>query len=269
MPMDEIQVLIIDDDAETASLLTSAFSEAAVTAERVTDTFAAIEKLREKKYDAVLLDPMIRHRLNGYVVLNFIESEQPETLRRLFLLTGMSEQTIRRTAPSVLSRLFRKPSGTSKAAAAIIETCERQRLPPGVRRAGHSVLLVEDDQTTALATRELIEHMGYSVEHAQNGEEVCDALRQREFDVIMLDLVMPKIDGFAVIDHLGFSNPGLLKRVIVATGMPEKYIEALDRTAIGGFIRKPLDVSLLQTLLRHVAKRVIPFEGGCEYPAAS
>ena len=69
-----------------------------------------MEKLRERNYCAVILDPMIGERLNGYAVLNFLELEQPETVERLFLFTGMSEQTIRRTAPSVLPRLFRKSS---------------------------------------------------------------------------------------------------------------------------------------------------------------
>ena len=266
--MNEDRVLIIDDDVETAALLTSSFSEAGITAEVVTDALAAIEKLREKKFDAVVLDPVIRHRLNGYVVLNFVELEQPETLSRLFLLTGMSEETIRRTAPSVVARLFRKPTGTSRAAAAIIETCGRQHRPPRERRAGHSVLLVEDDQTTALATRALLEHMGYSVEHVPNGEEMCGALRRRDFDIIMLDLVMPRVDGFAVLDHFGSAKPGLLKRVIVTTAMPEKYLDALDRTAIAGFIRKPLEISQLRALLAHVSDRVSPFEAGGEYPAS-
>ena len=71
--------------------------------ETADDGFSAIEKLRQQRYSAVILDPMIRDRLNGYAVLSFMELEQPQTLDRVFLLTGMSEQTIVRT---ILNKLM-------------------------------------------------------------------------------------------------------------------------------------------------------------------
>ena len=60
--MTDDRILIIDDDAETASFLQSAFSRAGVSSETVNDAFAAMDKLREHAYCAVVLDPMIRHR---------------------------------------------------------------------------------------------------------------------------------------------------------------------------------------------------------------
>ena len=118
--MNDDRVLIIDADVEAAATVRAALTEAGVPAESVDDAFVAMEKLQEHDYCAVILDPT-----NGYAVLNFIELERPEILEHLYLLTGMSEQTIRRTAPSVLPRLFRKPSALSEAAAAVIEACRR------------------------------------------------------------------------------------------------------------------------------------------------
>lgn len=247
-------VLIIDDDVETAAALGAAFNDAGLAAESVDDTFAAMEMLREQRYRAVILDPAIRHRLNGYAVLNFLELEQPKTLDRLFLLTGMSEQTIRRTAPAILPRLFRKPSALTEVAAAVIQAC-------GLRahRGGHSgpssVLLVEDDSATAQATAHVLQELGYSVQWTRNGQEALEALGAREFDAIVLDLVMPHVDGFAVLEHLHAHDLTLLRRVIVITGMPEKYIEALDSRALRGVVRKPLDVARLKHLLLDRAGR--------------
>ena len=148
--MDDHRVLIIDDDAETAAELRAVLADAGMAAESVGDAFAAMEKLRGQDYCAVILDPMIRERLNGFAVLNFLELDQPETLDRLFLFTGMSEQTIRRTAPSVLPRLFRKSSALAKVAAAVIEACiPGSHAEQTIRK---SVLLVEDDRATAGAT---------------------------------------------------------------------------------------------------------------------
>ena len=263
--MSEDRVLIIDDDAETAAFLCATFAEAGLEAESASDAFAAMERLRERRYLAVVLDPMIRHRLNGYAVLNFIELEQPEMLDRLFLLTGMSEQTIRRTAPSILPRLFRKPAGLTRVAAAVIAA--------GAPHHDHwqaqkgSVLLVEDDHPTALATRQVLDELGYSVEWVENGLDALEALAERQFDAIMLDLVMPQADGFTVLDHFHSQRPGLLRRVIVTTGIPEKYVQALDRSAIGGIVQKPLDACRLEQLLRDCTQRgEVPFEPAGESP---
>jgi CheY-like chemotaxis protein len=217
--------------------------------ESVSDGFGAIDKLRERDYSAVVLDPIIRHRLNGYAVLNFIELEQPEMLERLFLLTGMSEQTIRRTAPSVLPRLFRKPSAVTDAAGAVIAAC----LPAHgqvKRKSKGTVLLVEDDLTTANATRSLLDALGYSSDWAQNGIGALQAIAAQDFDVIMLDLVMPHMDGFTVLEHFQSENPGLLRRVIVTTGIPDRRVQALDPIAIRGILQKPLDIKPLEQLLR-------------------
>ena len=259
--MDQDRVLIIDEDEETAAFLRKTFAGAGVATDSVTDAFAAMEMLREQDYSAVVLDPMIRHRLNGYAVLNFIELEQPETLERLFLLTGMSEQTIRRTVPSVLPRLFRKPSASTRAAAAVIAMFDRSSHHKG------SVLLVEDDRATACATRDLLNELGYAVEWAPNGRDALEVLAVRKFDVIMLDLVMPCMDGFTVLEYFHSEKPGLLRRVIVTTGIPDKYVQLLDRTAIGGIVQKPLDVGKLEQLLIDCASDgMVPFEAGGELP---
>src|ERR1051326_5150800 len=74
--MRDDRVLIIDDDAETAAALGAALADAGLAAESVDETFAAIDKLRAWSYRAVILDPAIRHRLNGYAVLNLLELEE-------------------------------------------------------------------------------------------------------------------------------------------------------------------------------------------------
>lgn len=237
--MDDDRVLIIDDDAETAAFLHKAFAEAGVATDSVKDAFAAMEKLRERAYSSVVLDPMIRHCLNAYAVLNFIELEQPDALERLFLLAGMSGQTV--------ARLFRKPS-------------------PEAGSKG-SVLLVEDDGVTANATRGVLEELGHAVEWARNGRDALEALAARRFDVILLDLVMPHDDGFLLLKQFHPERSGILRRVIVSTEVPDKYFQALDRSAIGGLVQKPVDVRILQqALLDCVNREEVPFEPGGEVP---
>lgn len=266
--MDDIRILIIDDDVKTTALLQVAFAEEGAATEWVIDPFAAMDRLREQKFDAVVLDPAIRHRLNGYAVLSFIEIEQPETLDGLFLFTGMSEQTIRRTAPSVLPRFFRKPCAATEVVAAVMAACGARPERDEPRGEG-SVLLVEDDATTASSMRGVLEELGYSVQWAPNGMSALRALAADDFDAIVLDLVMPQMDGFTLLDHLRSVSPALLGRVIVTTGVPDKYVREVDRSEIGGVLRKPVDIALLKSLLGdHGVGRPFLAEPGGEAPIA-
>ncbi len=102
---------------------------------------------------------------------------------------------------------------------------------------------------TANATRCLLQELGYSVEWAQNGVDALEALATHDFSAIILDLIMPDMDGFHVIEHLHTEKPALLRKVIVTTGIPEKYARAVDPESVAGIIRKPVDAGTLERLL--------------------
>lgn len=241
-------VLIIDDDAGAVSSLSAQLIGAGVDVVSINDAFAAIDRLRAQSYCAVVLDPTIRRGLNGYTVLDFVEREQPEMISRLFLFTGMSEQTIRRTAPTVLDRLYRKPLGHAGVAAAILAQCVN-RHSVAEHRNEKWILLVEDDRGTAAFMTALLGEFEFSVEWVQNGEDAIHALSHHDFELVLLDLVLPGLDGFTVLDYVRNERAGLLNRIVVTTGMPDKYLQSLPATGLAGIVRKPIHVEALKQLL--------------------
>jgi CheY-like chemotaxis protein len=261
-------VLIVDDNLETISELRTRLADAGLAVETAGESLAAIEKLRTNRYPAIVLEPMIRHGLNGFAVLNYIELEQPETLSHVFLLTAMSRQTITRTAPGLIPRFFRRPREVQLAAAAVIASIERQSVRERPKR---SVLLVEDDSQTARVTSDALEQLGYTCEWLPGGGKVLETVSASRFDAIMLDLIMPDVDGFAVLECLKSRKPELLRRVVVTTGMPAKYLnaidDAIDRSRICGVVQKPVDFGQLRHLLHRCAE-VTLFEAGGESPIA-
>jgi CheY-like chemotaxis protein len=261
-------VLIVDDNLETISELRTRLADAGLAVETAGESLAAIEKLRTNRYPAIVLEPMIRHGLNGFAVLNYIEREQPETLSHVFLLTAMSRQTITRTAPGLIPRFFRRPREVQLAAAAVIASIERQSIRERPKR---SVLLVEDDSQTARVTSDALEQLGYTCEWLPGGGKVLETVSASRFDAIMLDLIMPDVDGFAVLECLKSRKPELLRRIVVTTGMPAKYLnaidDAIDRSRICGVVQKPVDFGQLRHLLHRCAE-VTLFEAGGESPIA-
>jgi CheY-like chemotaxis protein len=135
-----------------------------------------------------------------------------------------------------------------------------------MRRKG-SVLLMEDDPGTAGTTMALVESLGYSATWVRDRSEALFALSATRIDVIMLDLITPRLDGLFVLEHLQRTRSHLLARVILTTGIPDRYLDNLDRGRICGVIEKPLDAGQLERLLDHCAARVhLPSAGAGEVP---
>jgi CheY-like chemotaxis protein len=94
---------------------------------------------------------------------------------------------------------------------------------------------------TAILTRR-----GFAVHAVKNGAEAIDAIVAADFDAIILDLMMPIVDGFEVITHLERVAPRSLKHcVIVLTAASTKDLGKLDGKKVFRVIRKPFDLDQL------------------------
>ena len=80
-------------------------------------------------------------------------------------------------------------------------------------------LVVEDDPMTRAMLKALIESMGCAVDEAADGEEAIEKLDESEYSVVLLDIVLPKISGTQVMEHLHTFDAEMLERVIVVTGL--------------------------------------------------
>ena len=63
----------------------------------------------------------------------------------------------------------------------------------------NTILLAEDEPSIARVVKTYFEHDGYNVYHAANGEEALNLFKEVNFDLLVLDIMMPKVDGFEVI----------------------------------------------------------------------
>lgn len=64
------------------------------------------------------------------------------------------------------------------------------------------ILVVDDELSIRLGIREFAEYQGYEVEEAANGKEAVERCRQKDFDVIIMDIMMPEMDGYHVLQEL-------------------------------------------------------------------
>lgn len=113
-----------------------------------------------------------------------------------------------------------------------------------------TVLIVEDDAVLASLVSRLLERNGMKPQVARDGAEAIERLSSTPFQAIALDLMMPRVDGFGVIEWLRSNAPQQLPTVIVMTATSDTQLAKLRVNEIGGLIRKPFEIHELARMIR-------------------
>jgi signal transduction histidine kinase len=116
---------------------------------------------------------------------------------------------------------------------------------------GATVLVVEDALVNRLALARGVEHEGHLVRQAANGREALDTLRREPIDMVLLDLLMPEVDGFQVLAEMAADTElrGIPVLVISAVEETEDIARAIEMGAID-CLPKPFDPVILRVRLR-------------------
>src|SRR5438105_14668762 len=116
-----------------------------------------------------------------------------------------------------------------------------QLVSPGARR----VLVVEDDPTLCELLRVLLDRPGREVRTAADGLDALRQIRYQDPDVILLDLMLPRMNGFEVVRELAASDSDALQRVIVLTAASESTLTDFHERRVYRVIKKPFDIAEL------------------------
>lgn len=117
------------------------------------------------------------------------------------------------------------------------------------------VLVVDDDSAIRALVAKIIQRAGYSVDTARDGAEALDLLAAHPYAVLVLDLMMPNVDGYALLDRLKESGRPL-PTVIVISADDTASLRELDGAIVHSIIRKPFDIDVLGELVAAAAASV-------------
>jgi PAS domain S-box-containing protein len=114
------------------------------------------------------------------------------------------------------------------------------------------VLIVDDQETNVLVLEQVMVEVGYNcIASTTDPLEVCALYRQNRYDLILLDLQMPGMDGFQVLEGLKKIEPSGYLPVLVITAQPGHKLRALQAGA-KDFISKPFDLVEIQTRIHNM-----------------
>jgi DNA-binding response OmpR family regulator len=104
------------------------------------------------------------------------------------------------------------------------------------------ILVVDDDATVRSLMRSILERAGYEVTTAHDGRAAIARLAESDFDLVLLDVVMPHLDGVSVVHELEKSNRPVLAHTYLLSGTdPNRYGDL----PVAGVIGKPFDIRAL------------------------
>ncbi len=122
-------------------------------------------------------------------------------------------------------------------------------------RAGRIILIADDDAATRLIMRSVIEQAGFSVIEAADGEEAVLRFEDSNPDLVLLDVEMPKRDGFSACEMMRSREGSRVTPICIITGLEdEKSIERAYHVGATDFISKPIGWSVLVHRIRYMLR---------------
>lgn len=116
-----------------------------------------------------------------------------------------------------------------------------------------SILVVDDEPTIRALVARIVERAGFQADLARDGADAIAKLEQNHYAVLIVDLMMPVKDGYAVVDWVKqHANPK--PAIIVVSAGDSAALRRLDGSVVHSIIRKPFDVDVLSDMIAAAAR---------------
>ncbi len=223
LPASAAVVLVIDDDALVADLLRRTLVKDGYRVEYAENGEKGLQLARQLRPDAITLDVMMPG-MDGWQVLTHLKSDPELADIPVILLSIVND---------------RKTGFALGATEYLTKPLDRERLATVLARISNGrgsrlALVVDDLPENRELLRSALENDGWTVEEAGNGLEALDRLEHRRPDAILLDLMMPEMDGIAFVERLRASERNRSIPVLVVTA---KDITPVDRQRLSGGVQ--------------------------------
>ncbi len=260
------RVLVVEDEGTQREAIARLLQADGVEIVAVATADEAIAELCRRTFDCCVVDLMLPV-VSGFELLERMAGHEPCSFPPVIVYTGRmlsldEQQRLRRLSSSIIVKGARSPERLLEEVTLFLHKVEAE-LPEAHRRMleaardreavfdGRRVLLVEDDVRSIFALTRVLEPKGLRIDVAQNGREAIERLEEEPVDLVLMDLMMPEMDGFAATREIRKDSRWASLPIIALTSkaMPDDRAACLEAGA-NEFIAKPVEVEKLLSLLR-------------------
>ena|GEM_PF-964318 len=259
-------VLIVDAHAPTRRMLREQLAGCGLRLVEASSGAEAIRKTRDTKLDFAFIDAGLPD-MPGPTLTRILSEQASGEMSFAFLhligrpippaspppLLQILKPARRAKLFEALEQAWRSPTGASASKHAIAR--ERADLDPNLR-----ILVAEDNPTNQIVARRMLKRLGYEITLAKNGREAIEALERAHFDVVLMDVQMPEMDGVEATRHIRkHFAPDRCPRIIALTAnaLQSDRRFCLD-AGMDDYLTKPFRLDTLSDALRQCARTAPP-----------
>ncbi|HZL37129.1 MAG TPA: PAS domain S-box protein [Tepidisphaeraceae bacterium] len=237
-------VLVIDDDPGVQELMARSLVAEGIHMLSATDGEAGLRLARQTRPDLIFLD-VLMPKMDGWAVLTALKGDAALADIPVVMLTIVSDKGMGYVLGA--SEYLTKPIDRDRLGALVSKYA--------LRESPCAVLVVDDDEPTRQVLRRTLARQGWSVAEAENGRVALDRVRSCQPSLILLDLMMPEMDGFEFLDALRENEKYKDISVVVLTS---RDLAPSERAMLTGKVEKILQKGAYsrEALLREVKKIV-------------
>ena len=217
-------VLVADDDHATRELISRGLQKEGFRVLAASSGEETIRLAREKRPDAISLD-VLMPGMDGWTVLRALKGDPLTSSIPVVMVSMLDDRDIGHALGA--ADYLTKPFDREK----LVQTLRRFRKGSSPR----PVLIVDDDPAARAVVRRVLERDSWIVSEADNGRRALESVGRSVPDLIVLDLMMPEMDGFEFVTELRRSEAGRRIPVVVVTA---KEITAEDHARLNGQVRR-------------------------------
>jgi signal transduction histidine kinase/DNA-binding response OmpR family regulator len=246
-------VLVVEDDPAAAELLTRQLTNAGYRTEVARSGNDALERARRLKPAAITLD-IIMPELDGWEVITRLKSDEATSGIPIVVVSVVDNPELGMALGAI--DYFVKPVNSS----ALVERLSRFDVerPPGQRKV--RVLVVDDEAANRTLLTEALEPAGFTVLPATGGREAIEIAKSSKPDLVLLDLMMPEVNGYDVVEALRADERTRDTPIMVLTAA---NLTEADRRQLNGRVSQILSRGSVATSdIVGLLKRVVDHHNG-------
>jgi CheY-like chemotaxis protein len=251
-------LLIVDDNAMNRDMLARRLDREGYRIATASGGRAALAHVAEQKFDLILLD-ILMPDMDGYQVLETLKADPATREIPVVMLTAVNEidsvvRSFELGAEDYLTKPFNIPFVKSR-----IMACLRASQPVDAGAAddiaGANILIVDDNAMNRDMLARRLEREGYQITTASGGRAALELISNQPFDLVLLDILMPDLNGYQVLETLKSDPATRDMPVVMLTAVNEvDSLKSCIDLGAEDYLIKPFNALLLRSRIASILR---------------
>lgn len=263
-------ILVVDDNILNLKVATKLLKPYKCNVEVCESGFACLDKIKEgKTYDIILLDDMMPKmkgsetltrlkQIDGFdIPVIALTANAIQGMKEQYLLLGFDDYLAKPIEKKELYRVLNKYvlKAENKVPNSLNLIQNNEVEIDYVDYTGKNILIVDDNLLNIKVATKIMKPYNFTIDYVCSGAESLDKVKEKHYDIIFMDYMMPNMDGIETFKNLskieGFNTPVVALTADAVVGAKDKFIEA----GFTDYVSKPIDKHLLNDVINKILKK--------------